>query len=380
MIRHQFQYKTLVYVLARGAVAMQSAAIVLVLISPLAAARSVTSSSTPVTVLPIPVLAYYYIWYTPGSWDRAKTDIPTLGPYSSDDVAVMRQHIEWAKQAGITGFIVSWKNTYVLSRRLDSLVQVAREENFKLAIEYEGLDFNRNPIPVSQVASDLDYFIAHWGTDPVFSIFDRPLVVWSGTWEYSADQVQSVSTGRRDRLLILASERNATDYNRLAPFVDGDAYYWSSVNPTTFTGYADKLSSMSAAVHKNGGLWIAPAAPGFDARAVGGTTIVDRAQGNTLRTEFSAASSSNPDAIGIISWNEFSENSQVEPSNAYGQTYLSELTDLIGARVQPMANFDSDAPSGSTIRPLRSFSPLFAFGAVLLTAMAVVSIRAFRGP
>jgi hypothetical protein len=34
---------------------------------------------------PIPNLAYYYIWYTESSWDRAKSDYPQLGRYSSDD-------------------------------------------------------------------------------------------------------------------------------------------------------------------------------------------------------------------------------------------------------------------------------------------------------
>src|SRR5690348_5256074 len=67
---------------------------------------------------PIPVLAYYYIWFDSQSWDRAKTDLPLLKAYSSDDRKVMQQHIQWAKQSGITGFIVSWKSTPTLNRRL----------------------------------------------------------------------------------------------------------------------------------------------------------------------------------------------------------------------------------------------------------------------
>jgi hypothetical protein len=58
---------------------------------------------------PIPVLAYYYIWFDPKSWDRAKTDYPLLGRYSSSNIEVMRQHVKWAKESGIKGFIVSWK-------------------------------------------------------------------------------------------------------------------------------------------------------------------------------------------------------------------------------------------------------------------------------
>ncbi|HEX9014165.1 MAG TPA: hypothetical protein VF813_11630, partial [Anaerolineaceae bacterium] len=67
---------------------------------------------------PIPMFAYYYIWFDPTSWNRAKSDYPLLGKYSSNDAAVMRQHIAWAKTAGLQGFIVSWKNTPALTARL----------------------------------------------------------------------------------------------------------------------------------------------------------------------------------------------------------------------------------------------------------------------
>ena len=67
---------------------------------------------------PDPLFAYYYIWFNASSWNRAKIDYPLLGRYSSDDRGVMRAHVAWAKQAGIDGFIVSWKSTPVLNRRL----------------------------------------------------------------------------------------------------------------------------------------------------------------------------------------------------------------------------------------------------------------------
>src|SRR5256714_11119101 len=73
---------------------------------------------------PTPLFAYYYIWFNPSSWNRAKVDYPLLGRYSSDDRAVMRRHIEEAKAAGIGGFLVSWKNTDQLDRRLAKLIQV----------------------------------------------------------------------------------------------------------------------------------------------------------------------------------------------------------------------------------------------------------------
>ena len=48
---------------------------------------------------PTPVFAYYYIWFNPSSWKRAKTDYPLLGPYSSDERTVMRQHVRLGEAA-----------------------------------------------------------------------------------------------------------------------------------------------------------------------------------------------------------------------------------------------------------------------------------------
>ena len=297
---------------------------------------------------PVPVLSYYYIWFDTQSWDRAKTDYPLLGRYSSSNIDVMRQHIQWAKAAGITGFIVSWKSTDKLNQRLEQLIKVADEENFKLAIIYQGLDFQRDPLPVAQVDADLSYFIEHYADDPAFSLYEKPLVIWSGTWKYSRADVENVVLGKREQILILASEKNVDGYSRLADLVDGDAYYWSSVNPDTFSGYADKLTGMSEAIHANGGLWIAPASPGFDARLIGGTTVVDRKDGQTLQTQFNTALQSSPDAIGLISWNEFSENSQIEPSENYGHRYLNVLAKIRHVPGPVVNDFDSSEP-GDTL-------------------------------
>jgi hypothetical protein len=324
----------------------------------------------------VPVLAYYYIWFDPNSWNRAKTDMPLLGPYSSDDEAVMRQHITWAKAAGIDGFIVSWKNTTVLDRRLELLMRVANEMDFKLAIIYEGLDFSRNPLPATQVADDLDFFLANYAADPVFDVFGKPMVIWSGTWEFSATDIASVTGPRRDRLLILASERSVDGYARVASEVDGDAYYWSSVNPDTFTDYETKLYSMSAAVHDAEGLWIAPAAPGFDARLVGGTTVVDRQDGQMLARQMQAAVQSLPDAVGIISWNEFSENSQIEPSRNYGDRSLQVLAGLRKTNLSTIGDIDSSSPGG--VDSSAGVGRLLAIGAVLGIGFAGAAITIRR--
>ena len=312
----------------------------------LAGACAKVAAAAPGAGEPEPLLAYYYIWYDHSSWRRAKTDYPLLGRYSSDNVRVLRKHVREAKKAGIEGFIVSWKSTKTLDRRLAKLVSVARSEQFKLAIIYQGLDFQRNPLPASRVRRDLRRFKHRYGQDPVFNVFGRPLVIWSGTWKFSPSQVSSVTSAVRPALLVLASEKNVAGYNRLEGSVDGDAYYWSSVNPYTDSGYQPKLNSMGEAVHADNGLWLAPAAPGFDARRVGGTRIVAREDGETLRRELAAAVQSTPDGVGLISWNEFSENSQIEPSIRYGRRYVTLLRELWGTHFSAKTDVDSSDNAG----------------------------------
>jgi Glycosyl hydrolase family 71 len=316
---------------------------------------------------PIPAFAYYYIWYDASSWNRAKTTYPLLGRYSSDDVAVMRRHVRLAREAGLDGFIVSWKSTPKLNRRLAALVRVADDANFKLAIIYQGLDFQRDPLPAVRVARDLKFFARIFGSARAFDIEEKPIVIWSGSWEFSRADVARVASQVRGRVLLLASEKSVEGYRRLEGLVDGDAYYWSSVNPDTQPDYATKLQDMSSVIHRGGGLWIAPAAPGFDARLVGGTRKVPRLAGETLRREWSTALSSSPDLIGLISWNEFSENSEIEPSGEFGATYLQVVHDIVGSPLTIHGDFDS---TGTPARTAGNGAPLLiGIGIVLLACV-----------
>jgi hypothetical protein len=354
----------------------RAAALALALVLAVAgpAAAGAAGSGAP---SPVPLLAHYYIWFTPTSWDRAKRDYPLLGRYGSDEQRIMRTHVRWAKAAGIDGFLVSWKDTPALDRRLARLIEVADAERFRLGIVLQALDFQRRPRPADAIASDLDLFARRFARARPFRLAGRPVVVWSGTWKYRPGEIARVARRARRSMLLLASEKHPRDYARIARHVDGDLYYWSSVDPARHAGHRAKLRAMARAVRARDGMWIAPAAPGFDARMVGGRSVVPRRDGATLRAELDAAAASQPDAIGLISWNEFSENTHVEPSRAYGRTALEVLADVRGARpaaVADVAAVDSSDPgprdSSSTAVPVT--------GGVLALAALVIALAAHR--
>ena len=325
-----------------------------------------------------PLFAFFYQWFDPSSWNRAKIDYPAVGRYSSDDRSVMREQIEQAKRAGIQGFIVSWKDSVVNTRRLHALADIAAQEHFSLSMIYQGLDFNRRPLPVAQVAADFKTFQAQFAANPVFyRLGGKVLTIFSGTWEFSHDDVAKVTRDVRTRMLVLSTEKSVAGYQRIADVTDGDAYYWSSVNPQTNPTYATKLTELSQAIHADGKYWIAPFAPGFDARLVGGQKAVPRNNGATLRTEYNVAIKSSPDMLGLISWNEFSENTYVEPSLHYGRTFLDVLADLTHT-VAPTPSAGIDSSASSPAAPARSHGQsillLIVFPALLFIGLAVLGV------
>jgi hypothetical protein len=328
----------------------------------------------------VPLLAYYYQWFEESSWQRAKTDYPRLGRYSSDDASVIRTHIAWARSAGIDGFVVSWKSGAVNDRRLQLLLDIARERDFKVAVIYQGLDFHRRPLATARVAADFRLLHDRYAREPAFlRLGGKPLTVFSGTWEYSAADVARITGPVRRQMLVLGTEKNPAGIRRLAHVTDGDAYYWSSVNPDTNGRHESKLRDMSDAVHRAQGYWMAPFAPGFDARLVGGTKTVPRDGGRTLRTEYAAAMASRPDVLGLISWNEFSENSHVEPSVEHGSQALDVLRRL---RAVPASSAAPSVPPSRAARqdPLGYWPGLLRIaGSALLLVGAVTGFTRLRG-
>ncbi len=295
-----------------------------------------------------PVYAYFYQWYTASSWRRAKEDYPLAGRYSSDDVTVLRSQVKQARAAGIDGFLTSWKDTPQLNRRIQELLRIAGQRHFDIGVVYEALDFHRKPLPIATVARDMTFLVEHWGAQLKSSYYGKPVIIWTGTDQFSRADVQQVRTALHGRALLLAAAKQTSGYKRVADLVDGEAYYWSSANPaSSFT--PAKLDQMSAAVHAHKGIWIAPVTGGFDGSTLGHTRVVQRNGGGTLRHSLGQAYASHPDGVGVISWNEWSENTYIEPSQRYGNEELRALTTYLAAHRATAAAARSHSWSGLVV-------------------------------
>jgi len=276
----------------------------------------------------LPVLAYHYMWFDATMWSHDRVDRPLIGHYCSDNESVMVKQMSQAKNHGMDGFIVGWNHNKTLDGRLAKMIAAARTTGFKLAVAYQSLNVHRSPRSVATVHAALRYLAPLMAAHP--GVFDIPglgtnIVSWEGTWAYSRAKIRTIKSGVRS-LTILCSEKQIADYKAKADLFKGDAYYWSSANALTQGSFVrSKLTSFGRAVHAHAGLWLCPAGPGYNACQIGGHRVVPRNSGREFSAYLRIAAQASPSAIAIISWNEFSENTYIEPSLRCGSTALSVL-------------------------------------------------------
>ena len=285
-----------------------------------------------------PVLAFYYMWYTPSSWCLCQmSDLPQI-QYNSGDTATIARQVNWAANAGLTGFISSWwgpgSATDINFARLltySATLQQQTGYHFTSTIYFESDAPQLNS--TSEMVNALNYVVAHYGNSPYFFHWHgKPVIFfWDplgggrtlSTWASIRSQVDPHNT------MIWSAE--GVDTSVLSVF-DGihlfSAGYWGIQNndmSAVDQGFRAKIDAYNSANHTQK-IWAAGVLPGYnDTRVPGrkGTYIIARNNGATYTESWQGAISSNPDWITITSFNEWFEGSMLEPSVTYGDLYLN---------------------------------------------------------
>ncbi len=325
------------------------------------------------------IFAYYYLWWSADHWHQALgssypltasplplparldadgchpsasypgatvTDVPAR-IYSQDDPGFIEADVREAAAAGLAGFAVNWIGTGTAaqssssnpySRRLQAMVDAVHRVNaegipFKLWLS---LKASASVLPPQAIANDLGYFARTYGTDPAFdrAPTGRPTVIWNGSRKYATATLRDISAAYRPSLRILGDE--TTWSADRAPYLDGDAYYWSSQDPYANPQSFDQLRALAAAVRGSGRnpdgsekAWIAPLAPGYDKQLAGGGSCTPRRGGETLRRLFAGNGTTRPEAWALISWNEITEGTYIDPMTRYGRQDLDVVRSLV---------------------------------------------------
>ena len=175
------------------------------------------------------VLAFYYGWYRPEAhWgDPGPLHTPAAGVYDSHAPKTVARHLTEAKQAGLTGLIVSWWGIDdPTDRQLALLLPEAARAGLKIAVYIE------NAATPDILAEQLLYLqttyghAANWlkldGRAVVF-LYDRVLqTLGLDGWKSARARVEK--TGRK-ALAYIATGNGRKQIAQRAPFVDGVHIY-----------------------------------------------------------------------------------------------------------------------------------------------------------
>ncbi|MEM7013131.1 MAG: alpha/beta hydrolase fold domain-containing protein, partial [Verrucomicrobiota bacterium] len=309
-----------------------------------------------------PVLAHYMPWYASkehsGSWgwhwtmdhfdpdrikwtgdrEAASHDYPLLGLYDSSDPYLLETHALLMKFAGIDGVIVDWYGAHdfydyeQLHQNTKALIPYIKKAGLKFAICYEDQTVKhqkkQKKITDDQALQlgmmDLGWLDDNWLQDEAyFQVNDRPALLVFGPQYYEKDNWNSLRDSLSTKPLLYALPHGVERAN-----ADG-GFAWP---PVEQPDWRTQLKEMKASI---------PAVfPGFhdiykQAGVQEGYRKIDDENGATFSETLNLAIESNAPFVQLITWNDFGEGTQIEPTRKLGYRYLDALQSKLKPDYKP---------------------------------------------
>ena len=302
--------------------------------------------------------AHYYPWYGDprrAGWPEESPSEPVLGEYSVEDPEVIDQHLKWCLEAGIEWLSVSWwgPDSYADEVLSEHLLSAERFADIQFSVIYEStgpfhagaidMDSERNR---HQLREDFEYLAETFFDEPNYlHIDDRPVVFLylgfafqgdvAGAFEEAAEAagvtpyvLADIEYGDTfDTLPILDVADGITAYNPYPAVEDADEVFEDH--------YRGGLEAMHLATNVLGTDFFPVALPGYNDTLI---THVDREPNPVLESsperyervcEWLQPHLADAEAVLVTSFNEWYEDTQIEPNETVGTGYLDLTADYL---------------------------------------------------
>jgi hypothetical protein len=277
------------------------------------------------------VAIFYYPWYgTPtrdGGWQHwnqhgaipplrvASSFYPTRGAYSSTDPRIVREHMREIAALGVDTLVVSWWGpNSIEDQRLVAIAKAARKAGLAVALHVEPWQ-GRTPAAVRAAIESLRPLPIH------------DFYVYDSTTAPDSDWVAA---------LLGLDEETHVYANTWLPGKALSGGFQGLYSYDVAVYRSESFRRICSSAHRHGLLCAPSVGPGFDAtRATPMTDIVDRRNGSRYDHMWQSVLGAGADVIGITSYNEWHEGTQIEPARAAtGYASYEGAWGLTGVRAQ----------------------------------------------
>lgn len=305
--------------------------------------------------------AYYYPWYSATRhWKEGYIQTPQLGLYSSDSASVIAQHMDWARAAGIDFLVASWWGPNDFTDRVLQTSYLLNPNPVPLALFYEikarfqdrRIDFS-NPTYRDILAQDFVYMAKRYFSHPAYLRIDgKPVVfiyltrIFTGDYAAAIKQVRDAVKQEGFDIFIVADEAywGSITAPRARVFDAVTAYnmHTASLVEDDFAGFLTKVDEAYAkwaafCALPNSPRFIPNVMPGFNDSGVRPEAHNPKLlpSPERFRSFLELALKYVDPALPMLmvtSFNEWHEDTQIEPSIRFGTAYLDTLRSAVAAK------------------------------------------------
>lgn len=273
----------------------------------------------------------------PGGDNIATNFYPAIGTYSSNDPAIIRQHMKMIQKAGIGNIVLTWwgKESF-MAKSVKLIMDEASQKGIKVCFHIEPFG-GRN---AEKTRESIEYLVNSYGAHPAFyrseKLGNKPLFFIYDSYLTKAEEWASllqpsgnisIRNTRYDAVMIGLWLSDAAKNFMLISGFDGFYTYFASTGFTAGSTPAN-WSNMSKWAVENNKIFIPCVGPGYidtRVRPWNSRNTKDREGGNYYDRMFSKAIEVKAPFIGITSFNEWHEGTQIEPAIPFKSRAFSYL-------------------------------------------------------